>query len=138
MSNHQKFLKEKKYMSRIPYTSVVGSLMYAMLCTRPDICYVVGVVSWYQSNTEKEHWIAVKHIFKYFRRTKDYMLVYSSGSLETVGYTNLYSNETLILENLYLNMFLLLMVEPFVGEVSNKLVWLILILRLNMWLHLKP
>ena len=66
------------------------------------------------------------------------MLVYSSGSLETVGYTDLYSNETLILENLYLNMFLLLMVEPFVGEVSNKLVWLTLLLRLNVWLHLKP
>ena len=30
-------------MSRIPYASAVGNLMYAMLCTRPDICYVVGV-----------------------------------------------------------------------------------------------
>ena len=80
----------------------------------------------------------MKHILKYLRRTKDYMLVYSSGSLETVGYTDSSSKETLILENLHPNMFLLLMVEPFVGEVSNKLVWLILILRLNMWLHLKP
>ena len=35
----------KERMSRIPYASIVGSLMYAMLCTRPDICYVVGVVS---------------------------------------------------------------------------------------------
>ncbi|KAK6120832.1 hypothetical protein DH2020_045427 [Rehmannia glutinosa] len=75
-------------MSRIPYASAVGSLMYAMLCTRPDICYAVGVVSRYQSNPGEEHWVAVKHILKYLRRTRDYMLVYSSGSLETIGYTD--------------------------------------------------
>ena len=34
-------------MRQIPYASTVGSLMYAMLCTRPDICYVVGIVSRY-------------------------------------------------------------------------------------------
>ena len=77
----------KECMSRIPYALAVGSLMYAMLCTRPDICYAVGVVSRYQSDPGEEHYIAVKHILKYLRRTRDYMLVYSSGSLETVGYT---------------------------------------------------
>ena len=76
-------------MSRIPFASVVGSLMYAMLCTRPDICYAVGIVSRYQSDQGEEHWITVKHILKYLRRTRDYMLVYSSGSLETNGYTDL-------------------------------------------------
>ena len=74
--------KQKERMSRIPFSSAVGSLMYAMLCTRPDIYYAVGVVSWYQSDPGEEHWIAVKHILKYLRRTRDYMLVYSSGSLE--------------------------------------------------------
>ena len=38
-------------MRHIPYASVVGSLMYAMLCTRPDICYAVGIVSRYQSKS---------------------------------------------------------------------------------------
>jgi ATP-binding cassette subfamily B (MDR/TAP) protein 1 len=33
-------------MSRVPYASVIGSLMYAMMCTHPDICYVVWLVSW--------------------------------------------------------------------------------------------
>ena len=75
-------------MSRIPFASAVGSLMYAMLCTRPDICYAVGIVSLYQSDPGEEHWIAMKHILKYLRRTRDYMLVYSSGSLETIGYTD--------------------------------------------------
>ena len=77
-------------MSRIPFALAVGSLMYAMLCTRPDICYAVGIVSRYQSDPGEEHWIAVKHILKYLRRTRDYMLVYSSGSLETIGYTDSY------------------------------------------------
>ena len=72
--------EQKERMSRIPYASAVGSLMYAMLCTKPDICYAVGVVSRYQSDPGEEHWIAVKHILKYLRRTRDYMLVYSSGS----------------------------------------------------------
>ena len=39
--------QEIKDMRRIPYASTVGNLMYAMLCTRPDICYVVGIVSRY-------------------------------------------------------------------------------------------
>ena len=82
-----KTLEQKERMSRIPFGSVVGSLMYAMLCTRPDICYAVGIVSKYQSPGE-EHWIAVKHILKYLRRKRDYMLVYSSRSLETIGYTD--------------------------------------------------
>ena len=83
-----KTLEQKESMSRIPFASAVGSLMYAMLCTRPDICYTVGIVSRYQSDPGEEHWIAVKHILKYLRRTRDYMLVYSSGNLETIGYTD--------------------------------------------------
>ena len=80
--------QEEEDMRRIPYASAVGSLMYAMLCTRPDICYAVGVVSRYQSNPGQEHWIAVKHVLKYLRRTRDYMLVYSGGDLNLLGYTD--------------------------------------------------
>lgn len=40
---------------KIPYDLVVGRLMYAMLCPRPDICYAVGVVSMYKSNNGLEH-----------------------------------------------------------------------------------
>jgi hypothetical protein len=42
-------------MSHVPYVSVVGSLMYAMVCTRPDIAHAVGVLSRYMSKPEKEH-----------------------------------------------------------------------------------
>ena len=80
--------QEEEDMRRVPYASAVGSLMYAMLCTRPDICYAVGIVSRYQSNPGKEHWIAVKHILKYLRRTKNYMLIYSGGDLKPIGSTD--------------------------------------------------
>ena len=62
--------------------------MYAMVCTRPDIRYVVGIVSRYQSNPGMGHWIAVKHILKYLRRMRDYMLVYSGADLNSIRYTD--------------------------------------------------
>ncbi|MCQ7016867.1 DDE-type integrase/transposase/recombinase, partial [Clostridioides difficile] len=80
--------EEIEAMMTIPYASAVGSLMYAMLCTRPDICYAVGMVARYQSNPGQGHWTAVKHILKYLKRTRDYMLVYQSSSLDPLGYTD--------------------------------------------------
>ena len=52
LSNDQrpKTLEEENIMRQVSYASVVGSLMYAMLCIRPNICYSVGMVSRYQSN----------------------------------------------------------------------------------------
>ena len=52
--------KEKEEMRKVPYASAVGSLMYAMVCTRPNIAHVVGVVSRFLSNPSREHWAAVK------------------------------------------------------------------------------
>lgn len=42
--------EERDRMSRIPYASAIGSLMYVMLCTRLDITHTVSVTSRYQSN----------------------------------------------------------------------------------------
>ena len=39
-------------MSKVPYASAVGSLMYAMVCTRPNIAHIVGVISRYLSYLE--------------------------------------------------------------------------------------
>ena len=46
-------VEEKDYMSRVPYANIVGCLMYAMVCTRPDISHAVGVVSKYMENPGK-------------------------------------------------------------------------------------
>ena len=82
-------LDSKKKMFRVPYASDVGSLMYAMMCTRPDICYVVGLVSLYQSNPSKKHWIAVKRILQYLKRTSNYMLCYQGKKdLQLIGYSD--------------------------------------------------
>ena len=44
-----KIEEERDYMSKVPYVSAIGSLMYAMVCTRPDIAHVVGVVNRFMS-----------------------------------------------------------------------------------------
>jgi len=63
-------------MSNVPYASAVGSLMYTMLCTRPDICFVVGLMSRYQSNPGQAHWQAVKRVERYLRGTANLVLCY--------------------------------------------------------------
>lgn len=80
--------KEKASMQRVPYASAVGSLMYAMVCTRPDIAHAVGVVSRFLSNPGKEHWIAVKWIFRYLRGTSKLCLCFGSSKPVLVGYTD--------------------------------------------------
>ena len=67
-------------MSRIPYASAIGSLLYVMLCTRSDIVLIVSVMSKYQSNPDEEHWIAVKNILKYLRKTKNLFLIFGGDS----------------------------------------------------------
>ena len=52
--------KEKEEMPKVPYASTVGSLMYAMVCTRPDIAHAIGVVSRFLSNPGKDYYAIVK------------------------------------------------------------------------------
>ena len=80
---------EQKRMSKVPYTSAVGSIMYAMICTCPDVSYALSVASRYQADLGESHWTLVKNILKYLRRTKDQFLVYG-GSEELIvnGYTD--------------------------------------------------
>ena len=59
--------EEVDYMSKVPYSSVVGSLMYAMVCLHPDLAYVVSVISRYMEKPGKEHWKAVQWIMRYLR-----------------------------------------------------------------------
>jgi hypothetical protein len=61
-------------MFHVSYATVIGSLMYAMLCTRPDIAHVVVVLSRYMTKLGKEHWTIVKRGFIYFHGTTSYGL----------------------------------------------------------------
>jgi len=67
---------EKEHMSHVPYASVVGSIMYAMVCTRPKMSQAVSVVNRYMGNPGKMHWQAEKWILRYLRGTKDIGLVF--------------------------------------------------------------
>lgn len=87
--NGPKSLDDKDRMSKIPHASAIGSIMYAMICTRPDVSYALSMTSRYQSNPGEGHWTAVKNILKYLKRTKDSFLVYGREEKLTVkGYTD--------------------------------------------------
>jgi hypothetical protein len=66
--------EEIEYMSRVPYSSTFGILVYVMVCTRPHIAHVVGVVSRYMKNPCKEYWEAVKWILRYLKGTATHAL----------------------------------------------------------------
>ncbi|KAG8490793.1 hypothetical protein CXB51_013999 [Gossypium anomalum] len=85
-----KTIEGRELMSKVPYASAVGSLMYAMLCTRPDIFFIVGMVSRYQANPDLKYWQSIQHILKYFKRTGDNMIMYSRENLTPTGYTDSY------------------------------------------------
>ncbi|KAJ9557526.1 hypothetical protein OSB04_012140 [Centaurea solstitialis] len=82
--------EDQDKMKLIPYASAIGSIMYAMLCTRPDIAYSISVTSRYQQNPGEAHWVAVKNILKYMRRTKEMFLVFggSEDEISVTGYTD--------------------------------------------------
>ncbi len=67
--------EDEQFMSRVPYSSAVGSIMYAMVCTCTDISQVVSIVSRYMANPSKVHSRIVKGIIRYLRGTKDVGLV---------------------------------------------------------------
>ena len=79
---------EKLYMQRVPYASAVGSLMYAMVCTRPDIAHAVGMVSRFLSNPSREHWNAVKWILRYLRGTVNMILCFGDDKPIMAGYSD--------------------------------------------------
>jgi len=54
-------------IAEVPYASVVGCLMYAMVCTHVDLVHVVSQVNKYMSKLYRQHWEAVKWIFRYYR-----------------------------------------------------------------------
>jgi hypothetical protein len=67
----------KEYENKNSYRSVIGSLMYAMLGTRPDIATAVSLLSRYQNAPYSEHWTAVKRVLRYLNGTRDHGLIYN-------------------------------------------------------------
>ena len=79
---------EKAKMAKVPYASAIGSLMYAMIATRLDITFVVGVVSRYMSNPSNKNWEAVKGVMRYLNGTKELCIYFGSKEACVLGYTD--------------------------------------------------
>ncbi|GJW56817.1 hypothetical protein Tco_0103548 [Tanacetum coccineum] len=75
-------------VSQLEYSRVIGCLMYAMTCTRPDIAFVVGKLSRYTSNPGTQHWQAIQRVLKYLKKTIDYRLTYTGYPSVLEGYTD--------------------------------------------------
>ena len=80
--------EEREFMAKVPYALAIGSLMYTMVYTRPNIGYAVGVVSKFMSNPSKAHWEAVKWILRYLRGTIEKCLYFGEGELKVQGYVD--------------------------------------------------
>jgi hypothetical protein len=76
-------------MKSVPYALAVGSLIYAQVCTRLDLAFVIGMLVRYQKNPGVSHWNGIKKALRYIQGTNNLMLTYErSDSLEIVGYSD--------------------------------------------------
>ncbi|KAI5338741.1 hypothetical protein L3X38_018013 [Prunus dulcis] len=81
--------EEEAEMRNKPYASLVGSIMYAQVCTRPNIALCITKMGRFQSNPGMQHWIVGKKILRYLHRRKAYMLIYRhTENSELVGYAD--------------------------------------------------
>ena len=75
--------EDREKMKVILYALAIGYIMYAMLCTKPDVCLAISLAGRCQSNPGVDHWTTVKNILKYLKRTRDMFLIYG-GAKELV------------------------------------------------------
>lgn len=74
---------EIEKMRNVPYDVAVGSVMYAMLCTRPDLAFAISILSRYMSNPGEKHWATMKYCLKYISGSRSVGLVYSEHKPRT-------------------------------------------------------
>jgi hypothetical protein len=70
------------------YLAVVGSLMYAMLGTRPDIAYAVGLLGRFSSDPSREHWMTACGVLMYLKPTRTLGIEFSNGQTELDGFSD--------------------------------------------------
>ncbi|GKA86888.1 retrovirus-related pol polyprotein from transposon TNT 1-94 [Tanacetum coccineum] len=78
----------RRRMAKVPYDSAVGSVMYTMVCTRPDIAHAVGVISRFMSNPGREHWEAVKWLLRYLKGTSKATLCFNRKEVILEGFSD--------------------------------------------------
>ena len=112
--------EDREKMKVIPYASAIGSIMYAMLCTRPDVCLTISLAGRYQSNPGVDHCTSVKNILK---RTKHMFLIYASDKeLIVNGYVDA-SFDTDPDDSKSQTRYVFILNELSVGAVLNRASW---------------
>lgn len=85
-------------MEGITYQSVVGSIMYVMMDTHPDLAYKAGLVSHFMYNPIQEHWRAVKWVLRYIQGSLDTRLCYKhKGEFIVKGYCDSQLQQVVVL-----------------------------------------
>ena len=85
----EKLAEDEEVVEQQLYQSVVGSLMYLSVCTRPDIAYAVGTLARFSSKPGKSHWMAVKRVLRYLKGTANDGILFRGGERKNlVGYSD--------------------------------------------------
>lgn len=105
-------------MSTVPYASVVGSLMYTMVCTMPDITQAVSMVSRYMHDLGKSNWHAVKWILRHLKGSSDVGLQFENRG-QLISYVSVMLIQIMLViwisDGLLPYMYLPSQVAPLVG-----------------------
>ena len=75
-------------VEQMEYARIIGSLMYLMSCTRPDLAFAISRLSRYTSNPSAEHWKSITRVLRYLRYTRTYGLHYTRYPAVIEGYTD--------------------------------------------------
>ncbi|KAK9125539.1 hypothetical protein Scep_014385 [Stephania cephalantha] len=75
-------------VSQLEYSRLIGCLMYAMTCTRPDIALAIGKLSRFTINPSELHWFAIRRVLKYLKKTINYGLCYSGYPSVLEGFSD--------------------------------------------------
>src|ERR1700678_105415 len=119
---------------RTNLSSVLGSVMWGQLATRPDLLFSVSLLARFQSNPGIKHWSALMHVLGYIKNTLNYGITYSRDANFPLTHMWMPTMEDAgILVGLPQGMFLSWPVDRSLGAVNDKPLSLNLPLRLNTW-----
>ena len=71
-------------LKNIPYRQAIGSIMYLMICTRPDLAFAVGKLSQYSESPKEHHWTAVKRVLRYIKGTDNFGILFNGSEPRSV------------------------------------------------------
>ena len=80
--------REDEPQSDYPYKELVGSLMYAVMATQPDIAFATSILGQFAQAPARVHWEAAERVVRYLKTTCDLELTYGTGHANSSGYSD--------------------------------------------------